>query len=91
LGIKIRHDLGSWITPVQQLEKIIKLAPKKKLIEAKNRGYIDIQMLWETFGKVPTFSFGTGEPGTAHQADEYVQVSSLKKAEKFFIDLLNLK
>lgn len=87
-GIKIRHDLGSWITPIEKLESFVKVAPVKKFKSAKKSGYIDIQMLWETFEKVPTFSFGAGETGQAHKADEYVKISKVRKAKKFFETIL---
>lgn len=89
--IKIRHDLGSWTTPEDKLKDIISKAPKNTLIGANERGYIDIQMLWETFGKVPTFSLGPGEDGLAHKADEFVKISEVLKAEKFFQTILTNK
>ncbi|HKB88600.1 MAG TPA: M20/M25/M40 family metallo-hydrolase [Patescibacteria group bacterium] len=90
-GITIRHDLGSYITVKNQLKKIISKAPKKKLVSAKKFGYIDIQMLWQTFNKVPTFSLGAGEPGQAHSADEYVKISKVLKAQKFYQAILTNK
>jgi len=89
--IKVRHDLGNWITPKEKLKDIISAAPKKKLKSAKDNGYIDIQMLWKTFGKVPTFSLGAGEPGQAHKADEYVKISKVLKALKFYTNILTNK
>ncbi len=86
--IKIRHDLGSWITPKKELKNIISLAPKKKLRSAKKSGYIDIQMLWKAFDKVPTFSLGAGEPGQSHKANEYVKISKVMKVQKFFEAIL---
>ncbi|HTK03420.1 MAG TPA: M20/M25/M40 family metallo-hydrolase [Alphaproteobacteria bacterium] len=88
---KIRHDLGSWITPKESLKNIISLAPKKKIASAKKSGYIDIQMLWETFGKVPTFNLGAGENGQPHAADEYVQISKVLKAQEFYKNILTNK
>ncbi|KKT66328.1 MAG: hypothetical protein UW61_C0028G0005 [Candidatus Curtissbacteria bacterium GW2011_GWC1_44_33] len=88
IEIKIRHDLGSWITPMEKMKEIISLAPKKKLRSAKESGYLDIQMIWQTFGKVLTFSLGAGEPGQAHKADEYVKMSEVLKAQKFFETIL---
>jgi len=90
-NIKIRHDLGSWITPKEKLKKIVRLAPIKKLKSAKKSGYIDIQMLWETFGKVPTFSLGAGESEMSHKADEYVRISKITRAQKFYETVLNFR
>jgi len=90
-SIKIRHDLGSWITPGDKLERFSKLAPVKKFKSAKKSGYIDIQMLWEAFGKVPTFSLGAGEVSQAHKANEYAKISSIIQAQKFFKTILTNK
>ena len=90
-SIKTRHDLGSWITPKDQLEKIIRLAPIKKLKSSKKSGYIDIQMLWQAFGKIPIFSLGPGEPGMSHKADEYIKISKVARAQKFYETMLNFK
>lgn len=89
--VKIRHDFGSWITPTEKLKNIISVAPKKKIKSAKKSGYIDIQMLWQTFRKVPTFSLGAGEMGMSHKADEYVKISKVLKAQKFFESILTNK
>ena len=89
--VKIRHDLGSWVTPVEKLKGIVLFAPKKKIKGAKERGYIDIQMLWQTFSKVPTFSLGAGESGQSHKADEYVKISKVLKAQKFYQSILTTK
>lgn len=93
LGLKIddiviRHDLGNWITKKEDLKEIIKISNKKSVKSAKKSGYIDIQMLWQTFNKVPTFSFGAGEKGMSHKADEYVKIEDVTKTQKFFEKLL---
>ncbi|QQG41449.1 MAG: M20/M25/M40 family metallo-hydrolase [Candidatus Woesebacteria bacterium] len=87
-SIKIRHDIGSWITTKKELEDIIPLAPIKKVKSAKTSGYIDIQMLWQAFGRVPTFSLSAGEPGQSHKANEYVKISNVLKAQKFYEKIL---
>jgi len=88
IDIRIRHDLGSWITKKTDLKNYIKYAKNKKLKGAKQSGYIDIQMLWQEFGEVPTFSFGVGTNGISHRADEYVKISDVLKGQKFFEKLL---
>ncbi len=89
--VKIRHDLRSWITSKDKLKSIISKAPKKTLKSAEKSGYIDIQMLWETFGKVSTFSLGAGENEMSHRADEFVKISSVLKAQKFYESILTNK
>jgi succinyl-diaminopimelate desuccinylase len=90
-NITIRHDLGSYITPKEKLKNIISLAPKGKIKDSKKSGYIDIQMLWQTFNKAPTFSFGAGELGQAHSANEYVKISKVIKAQEFCETILTNK
>jgi succinyl-diaminopimelate desuccinylase len=89
--IIIRHDLGNWITPKEKLSDIVLKAPNKTIKSAKKSGYIDIQMLWQAFGKVPTFSLGAGENGQAHAADEYVKISKVLRAQMFFESILTDK
>lgn len=93
LGLKItktniRHDLGSWITPKEKLIKYANLLSNKKIKSAKESGYIDIQMLWKTFGQVPTFSLGAGKEGIAHKANEYVNISNVLKIQRIFEKIL---
>lgn len=87
--ITIRHSLRSWITPKTQLDNFIKLSPNKTLANPMEAGYLDIQLLWETFNKATSLSFGPAEPGVAHTANEFVRISSLPKAQTFLIKLLN--
>jgi succinyl-diaminopimelate desuccinylase len=91
VDVKVRHDLGSWITPKTDLKNILNKSPNRKFRNPKESGYIDIQMLWETFGKVPTFSYGAGEPGMSHKPDEFVRISNVMKAQKFYEDILTTK
>jgi succinyl-diaminopimelate desuccinylase len=87
-NIKVRHDLGNWITKNDDLKDYIKLSPNKKLKSAEKSGYIDIQMLWQTTGKVPTFSFGIGDCGMSHKANEYITIPNIFTSMKFFEKLL---
>lgn len=89
--VQIRHDLGSWMTLKEKLDKFIKLAPIKRLKSAKKSGYIDIQMLWKTFGKVPTFSLGAGEKGMSHKTNEFVRISNILRVQKFYKSILTNK
>lgn len=87
--ITIRHNLGSWITPKVQLKNFIKLSPNKGLANPMEAGYLDIQLLWETFNRATSLSFGPAEPGVAHSANEFVRISSLQKTQAFLVKLLN--
>lgn len=89
--IKVRHDLGSWLTSKDNLKDLISNAPRKILKKADKSGYIDIQMLWKTFGKVPTFSLGAGENGMSHRAGEFVRISNILKAQKLYESILTNK
>lgn len=75
--VQIRHDLGSWITQKEKLSKYVKLVRKNRFKNAKECGYLDIQMLWKEFGKTITFSLGAGEAGQPHKENEYVKISSI--------------
>lgn len=87
--ITIRHSLRNWITPRAQLDNFIKLTPNKALVDPMEAGYLDIQLLWETFNRATSLSFGPAEPGVAHSANEFVRISSLQKAAAFLVRLLN--
>lgn len=87
---KIRHDLGTWLTPKAKIDQAISLVKKPRLANIGRRGYIDTQMLWKAFKKVPCLTFGPGESNCAHQANEYVKISSLIKAENFFTKLIKM-
>jgi acetylornithine deacetylase/succinyl-diaminopimelate desuccinylase-like protein len=76
--VTIRHDLGSWSTPREQ----IKLGGLKLPFRpAGKTGYIDVQMLWQNFNQVPCFTIGAGNL-MAHKPDEYVEVENIKKLAK---------
>jgi acetylornithine deacetylase/succinyl-diaminopimelate desuccinylase-like protein len=82
----VTHDLGAWLT-----EKVIlKDLPLETKIftPAVKRGYVDLQMLWEKFNKPVSFTFGAGEPGTAHNANEYVKIEKLNIANQFWMKLI---
>lgn len=80
--IATRHNLGSWITPKRQLGNVLKTVPNQKLVNPMGVGYTDAQMLWEAFGKVPTFSFGPAEPNTAHKINEFVRIDNVRASAR---------
>ncbi|MEK7521860.1 MAG: M20 family metallopeptidase, partial [Patescibacteria group bacterium] len=82
--VKIRHDLGAWITNKKDLKAIRKVLGNPKFTPAKGRGYVDLQMFWEAFGKPTCFTFGAGENGVAHKTNEYINIDKLEKGEKYW-------
>jgi len=81
-GKQIRHDLGSWLTNQKDIP-ITELG--LPLNELGQTGYIDVQMLWQSFNRVPCWVVGAAELGMAHKADEYVLVSKLKQFEEIML------
>jgi acetylornithine deacetylase/succinyl-diaminopimelate desuccinylase-like protein len=79
----IRYDFSNWLTPKNQITKII-----KKYNQIDKTGYIDIQLLWETFNRVPCFTIGAGCITEAHKSDEFVSLKKLFKLQKIVSKLL---
>ena len=88
---RIRHNLRGWFTEkksLNQIEKIIrKNNLKVKYKNANNSGYIDVQMINETFN-CSCCVFGAGEEKMAHKPNEFVQIKKLKKAEKILSEII---
>ena len=74
----IRHDLGSWYTPP---EEIVMGELKLPFKPAGQTGYIDVQMLWKNFDQVSCFTIGAGN-NMAHKPDEYVEIEKILELEK---------
>lgn len=92
LETKVRHNLGSWLTSKQALKNVEQLIDKTtpiKYAKINKIGYIDTQMLWKAFNKVPCFTFGAGENRLAHRPNEYVKIAKLEKCRKVVFDLIN--
>lgn len=81
---KIRHDLGAWITKKQDLSKVTRLVNNPKFIDPSNRGYVDLQMLWQTFNQVACVTYGPGDPACPHQPNEFVPIKNINKASRFY-------
>lgn len=87
--VETRFDLGAWITDEKDLIKIKQIIENEtptKYLNPQDYGFIDLQILWQTFGRVPSFTFGPGSSG--HQADEYVELTKLKTSEKVYKRIL---
>jgi len=91
LSFKIRHDLGSWLTPkraLKNVEPIIAKTTKAKYANIGKTGYINTQMLWQAFDKVLCFTFGAGEGRLAHKPNEYIEITKLIKCQKAISNLI---
>lgn len=86
-AFSVKHDLGSWITSKDDLKEILSLVENKEFKRASQGGYIDIQMLWDKFGKPPTFVLGSGQVGQAHKGNEFVAIKDLDQATVFYQNL----
>lgn len=91
LGIKlsdysIRYDYKSWLTPKELIN-----INETNFGKIDQTGYIDVQLLWQTFNKIPCFTLGAGLIENAHQADEFVEVNKLLKLQQTINNLLNVK
>lgn len=87
----IRHDLGCWITPKSDLNRVKDIANKTSQIDFANSGsfgYIDTQMIWQQFNKVSCFTLGAGGEGTAHKPNEYVEIKKLDQLTTIFKNLI---
>jgi len=81
----VKHDFGSWRTnrnELSQIEMIISKVTKLKFLNINKYGFIDVQMLWEVFGKIPCFTFGAGNSSCAHGANEYIEINKLDSLER---------
>lgn len=79
----IRYNFGSWLTDKNQIPSIT-----KKFNQIDKTGYIDIQLLWQTFNKIPCFTIGAGRITEAHQPDEFVSIKKLQQLQKIINELL---
>ncbi len=87
LSSTIRHDYGAWITEKKDLKDITKTV-KTGFVDIGSLGFMDVQLLWQTFNQVPSFIIGAGDLGVAHKANEYVNISKLEQLEKIMIKLI---
>lgn len=91
IDFTIRHDFGAWSTSKNDLKSIDKAmlsVTKVTYSPLGSFGYIDTQLLWQAFNKVPCVTIGAGAIGTAHKANEYVPLADLKQLSDIFRALL---
>lgn len=75
------------ITPVvQAVEKCLGKVP---LLDPSTFGYLDVAMLKNVFPNAALCSFGIGQPGVAHKANEYVRVDQLEKSVKIYQEVID--
>jgi len=85
VGSSIRHNYGSWLTKSSELGNM-----ELPLGTPSQVGYIDVQMLWESFGKVPCFTIGAAEQSMGHSPDEYVMISKVNELEEILRTITRL-
>ncbi len=81
----VRHDKLGWFSPFAKLPK--KIINKYKIWSDFRTGYVDTQMLNETFN-CPCYGFGCGLDDQAHKTNEYVAIKNLVNPEYFYMDLI---
>jgi len=86
--IKICEDYKQWFTPKNRLFYLNNLNLDYKKIDTT--GFIDIQMLWEKFNKIPCFTIGAGEQSKAHSSDEYINIQKLIKLQEIVNQILTI-
>ena len=94
LGLKInsstvRHDYGAWITERKDLTKVGTVV-KTGYVDLGSLGFMDVQLLWETFNQVPSFIIGAGDLGVAHKPNEFISLPKLEQLSEVFVELLHL-
>jgi len=87
--LNIRHDLGAWITPKTELRAVTRLINKPQFVNPSKRGYVDLQMLWQTFDQVPCTTYGPGDPSCSHQPNEFVPIQGINTASRFYKSLIS--
>lgn len=92
LDTQVRHDLGAWITPQKQIKKYYKTISSVKELDFSNpgnSGFVDNQLIWKEFNRVPCFTLGPGCGKTAHKPNEYVEIKNILLLEKIYFALIN--
>jgi len=90
--VERKHDLGAWYTDKKEIQNFAKVAREvtgeNNFANPRSTGYLDLQMLWRTAGKPPSFVFGGGIGSTAHKPDERIKISDLIKTRDFFLKVM---
>lgn len=90
--VERKHDLGAWYTDKREIDGFTKIAEEVvgecNFGDPRSTGYLDLQMLWQTVGKPPSFMFGGGIGSTAHKPDERIKIGDLIKTRDFFLKVM---
>lgn len=90
--VERKHDLGAWYTDKREIDAFTKIAEEVvgecNFGDPRSTGYLDLQMLWLTVGKPPSFMFGGGIGSTAHKPDERIKISDLIRTRDFFLKVM---
>jgi len=71
---------------IETIKAVKNSTGKTEFINPNDMGYGDGQMIFEEM-KIPTLYFGAGPTSMCHKADEYVNISDLKKLDSFLDEL----
>lgn len=85
-----RHNLKLWKTKkivLKNIEACVSRETKIQYLDPNFYGYIDLQLLWEAFNKIPCCTFGPGNT-TGHGPNEFVSIKDLLTAEKVYKNIL---
>lgn len=89
--LRFKFYLGSMLTDKSELldlEKAIETSGTEvKYSDISIAGYYEVQMLQEAWGS-KSVVYGAGPNAKSHMADEYVEISSLTRAEKVVADFI---
>jgi acetylornithine deacetylase/succinyl-diaminopimelate desuccinylase-like protein len=92
VGVKIEsnvlYDLASFSTP-RECTKALQKACEDTLenvdyLDPSTFGYLDLAMLQEVYENANLYSFGIGEPGVNHKANEYIPTQNLEQGERVY-------
>lgn len=90
-SITIRHDLGAWITPKNQLNNIVKILGKERSFtwtDPGKRGFIDIQLLANALPNIPCCTLGAGDGMSVHSSNENIPLYQLDKIESIYKEII---
>lgn len=74
------------LTPVEQA--IASVLGRVDFLDASTFGYLDLSMMAQLYPSARLCSFGIGEPGTNHRANEYVLIPRLEEGVQVYLKIL---
>lgn len=91
-SINITQDWQSFVSSKKDVAPVIDVLEKElsaiRFLDPNVFGYLDVAQLRSRYPKSVIFSCGSGVPGQAHAAEEYVEIENLQKAVRINIALL---